>query len=441
MGEIDGRHYITMAYIQGRPLSNYIGGSKPLEQKAVAVIVRKLASALADAHTTGVIHRDLKPANVMVDENRQPLVMDFGLARRENEMQSRMTQSGTILGTPAYMSPEQVTGKTDEIGPRADIYSLGIILYELLTGRLPFEGSVAAVIGQILTQPPAPPSQLREDIDPALEAICQKMIAKEQTDRYASMNEVAAELGDYLKGLQPSAVDSPTSQSVPPEAWDVLSLPDVNAAPLLPTQTQGAGAKPRRQVSFLKTKAGLYTMIGSAAVALILLATVITIIFRTPYGTLTIVTDDPDLVVEVDGRQIKFRDGSTHRLKNGEHELALRIGDASLPIGSRGTFHIVGREGEYRLSAKFGETELRNSRFTINKGDNPALVISLVRENLTNETGVATKEASDVPKTASREDTKSREPEATSSRSVPKEIATSTDAAVPDASSGMGRLV
>ena len=111
----------------------------------------KLAKGLNAAHTSGVIHRDLKPANIMIDAHHEPIIMDFGLARRTNKEDSRLTQSGLVMGSPAYMSPEQVEGDIEKIGPASDIYSLGIIFYELLTGQVPFRGSIASVIGQIVT--------------------------------------------------------------------------------------------------------------------------------------------------------------------------------------------------------------------------------------------------------------------------------------------------
>ena len=106
------------------------------------MLIHRLASALAEAHRHSVIHRDLKPANIMIDRKREPVVMDFGLARK-TDTETRVTQSGMIVGTPAYMSPEQVTGDQEEVGPAADIYALGVILYELLTGDIPFRGSIA----------------------------------------------------------------------------------------------------------------------------------------------------------------------------------------------------------------------------------------------------------------------------------------------------------
>src|SRR5262249_33201089 len=173
-----------------------------LAERRAAVIVRKLATALQEAHARGVIHRDLKPSNVMMSGRGEPIVMDFGLARRDETVEARLTKDGTVLGTPAYMPPEQVRGETRAIGPACDIYALGVILYELLAGPLPFEGSVLNILGKILTEEPPPPSRFRPDLDPQLEAICLKAMAKKVEDRYASMAELAAAVAAQLRAMR-----------------------------------------------------------------------------------------------------------------------------------------------------------------------------------------------------------------------------------------------
>ena len=148
-----------MAYIEGQSLAESIRG-KGLPPRQVAALVGKLALALQEAHAKKVIHRDLKPANVMIKttgQRREPVIVDFGLARRDNPDEVRLTKTGQVMGTLGYMAPEQIRGDLKEIGPACDIYALGVILYELLTGRLPFEGSGLAVAGQILTQTPLAP--------------------------------------------------------------------------------------------------------------------------------------------------------------------------------------------------------------------------------------------------------------------------------------------
>ncbi len=197
VGLLDGVYYLTMRYLQGKLLSECDGTAQP-PAEAVEIVV-KLAKALAAAHAKGVIHRDLKPNNVMMCDEIGPVVMDFGLAKQTDRHDNALTRIGTTLGTPAYMPPEQVKGDLDRMGPAADVYSLGVILFQLLTGRLPFEGRTSAeVYGQILhTEAPAPSSLRPGPLPAALDAICAKAIAKTPEGRYASMKEFAAALIDY----------------------------------------------------------------------------------------------------------------------------------------------------------------------------------------------------------------------------------------------------
>jgi serine/threonine protein kinase len=207
VGEIDGTHFITMAYIQGNTLSYFINPDKPQLDRNVANVVRKIANALHEAHINGMVHRDVKPGNIMIDHRNEPIIMDFGLARHIDDADDvRLTRDGAILGSPAYMSPEQIEGRFDKIGPACDIYSLGVILYELLTGHLPYEGTVASIIAQIISKPPPHPSKFRPDVSPALTEICLKAMARRIEDRYASMKEFAAALTEFIK-TKPETTD------------------------------------------------------------------------------------------------------------------------------------------------------------------------------------------------------------------------------------------
>jgi predicted Ser/Thr protein kinase len=208
VGTIDGVHFVTMAFIEGKPLSELMRVKGRLPQKSVAAVIRKLALAMQEAHARGIIHRDLKPSNIMINERNEPVIMDFGLARRAQE-NVRLTQSGAIMGTPAYMPPEQVNGDLKAIGPASDVYSLGVVLYEMLTGRLPFEGPATAVLAAIITRDPLPPSSLRPDLDPALEAICLKTMARQIPDRYGSMRDLAMALTAYIKGESSAKAPAP----------------------------------------------------------------------------------------------------------------------------------------------------------------------------------------------------------------------------------------
>jgi serine/threonine protein kinase len=216
VGEIDGQLYLTMAYIEGKSLAELIRG-EGLPPRHVAALVGKLALALDVAHTQGVIHRDLKPANVMIrstGSRREPVIVDFGLARRDGADEVRVTKTGQVMGTLGYMAPEQIRGDK-AMGPACDIYALGVMLYELLTGQLPFTGTGLAVAGKILTQDPLPLTEHRPDLDPRLEAICRKAMAKKIEDRYASMSALAGALTDYLKAAPATVTASPGASASP----------------------------------------------------------------------------------------------------------------------------------------------------------------------------------------------------------------------------------
>src|SRR5262249_21529477 len=127
VGQVDGIHYLTMAYLEGRPLSEHLRPGQPPKPRKAAALARTLALALAEAHQAGVIHRDLKPSNIIITRRGVPVIVDFGLARRLKKEDARLTASGMMIGTPAYMPPEQLRGRVAAMGPGCDIYSLGVI--------------------------------------------------------------------------------------------------------------------------------------------------------------------------------------------------------------------------------------------------------------------------------------------------------------------------
>ena len=198
VGQVDGVHFIAMAYVEGKPLTAYIESGKQQPERQVALVVRKVALALQEAHGRGIVHRDLKPANIMIDRRGEPIVMDFGLACRVDDGSTRLTQDGVLVGTPAYMSPEQIDQRAP-VGPAADIYSLGVVLYELLTGCCPFQGNVVSVIGQVLHAEPKPLSKLRPDVSAAMSELCGRAMAKDPLLRFPTMKDIAMALGMLLK--------------------------------------------------------------------------------------------------------------------------------------------------------------------------------------------------------------------------------------------------
>jgi tetratricopeptide (TPR) repeat protein/predicted Ser/Thr protein kinase len=196
-GEIDGRHFITMAYLEGEPLSTQIQRG-PLPVIDAVKLARTLADALEEAHRAGIVHRDLKPANILHNAKGQPVITDFGLSRRMTALSVDSLSGQDIIGTPAYMAPEQVNGDTKAIGPATDIYALGVVLYEMLTATRPFDGPLGSLLARIVTDDPEPPARRRPEVDSRLSAICRKALAKKPSSRYPTMAAFAAALDAWM---------------------------------------------------------------------------------------------------------------------------------------------------------------------------------------------------------------------------------------------------
>lgn len=232
VGAIDGQPYFSMKYVPGRTLSQRLAEALMPEKEAAQLLAR-VARAIHYAHRQGVLHRDLKPANIMIDDEGQPHVTDFGLAKRVQEAES-LTRTGAVLGTPSYMAPEQAAGARGEVGPGSDIFSLGTILYHMLTGRPPFQAaSPVDTVLMLLEQDVVPPRVVNPRADRDLEMIALKCLQKPIDLRYDTAANLADDLEAYLKD-EPIAARSgrfgqvmarmfrETHHSVVLENWGVL---------------------------------------------------------------------------------------------------------------------------------------------------------------------------------------------------------------------------
>lgn len=343
VGEINGVHYLTMEYVKGQPLSDLVApGQTPMPQARAAEIVHKLALALKEAHARGVIHRDLKPSNIMINQRQEPILMDFGLARRIDAMEEHLTKTGEPIGTPAYMPPEQVCGDLRAMGPGSDIYSLGVILYQLLTHRIPFGGpTFIELANQIMTDQPEPPHTYRADVDQQLEAVCSKAMAKKVEQRFASMDQMAAALQDYLGNSSRSREKAPSGNPTPvsteprsdraPEVEDNRTFGTLQ--PLSgPRQRPRQMAREQARSPASRRRMPLWLLGIAAGFAAIFLAGIV-ILIRTGDGWIKIELSDPkgdgkvaDVKVDVDDVDHTVTITGLEqplRLKSGDHKLVV----------------------------------------------------------------------------------------------------------------------
>jgi tetratricopeptide (TPR) repeat protein len=290
VGRADGVPYLAMAYVAGPTLTEMLRKDGPPPIARCAAIAVGVARGMAEAHRHGIVHRDLKPGNILLDSKGEPVVTDFGLALRAAPPQRpadpaatvdhdpRLTQSGVLMGTPAYMPPEQARGDLDRIGPASDVYALGAILYELLTGRPPFPATPLRDMVRLIETEPAPvPSKVRGKVPPGLDAACRRAMAKDPAKRFPSM-----------------------------EAF---------AEALAPFAAQGSRRRRGR-------------MAVAAAVGALLLAVAGAVFYvKTDYGTVEVRLSDPsaDVQVEVDGNEVTLTEGGrVTKVRAGKHGLLVK---------------------------------------------------------------------------------------------------------------------
>lgn len=212
VGEHEGQPFVVMAYVPGQSLADRLADKGRYEDTAEAVaLMRQILDALEAVHKHGIIHRDLKPGNILIDAAGRAVLTDFGLARPAEDAE-HLTSEGVILGTPSYMAPEQAAGEANQIGPGTDVYSLGAVLYQMLTGQLPFTGTTPAVLARIIHDEPPMPHTIRPDLDPGLEKILLRALRKSVADRYPDAQAFRAALDDW-SAAHPSSSNSPLAYS------------------------------------------------------------------------------------------------------------------------------------------------------------------------------------------------------------------------------------
>ena len=240
-GQAAGCHYFVMDYISGQPLDVWMAGAAHSIEETLRLFA-KICNAVNAAHLRGITHRDLKPGNIRVDENGEPHILDFGLAKvvHSPEEASLMTMTGQFMGSLPWASPEQAEGAPSKIDIRTDVYSLGVILYQMLTGKFPYEviGNMRDVLDRIMKAEPARPSTIRKRINDEVETIVLKCLAKERERRYQTAGELARDIGHYLAG-EPIEAKRDSRGVRAPQVAAQVPLPTAVAAGFLLVITVG----------------------------------------------------------------------------------------------------------------------------------------------------------------------------------------------------------
>ncbi|HQZ66778.1 MAG TPA: bifunctional serine/threonine-protein kinase/formylglycine-generating enzyme family protein [Planctomycetaceae bacterium] len=350
-GEFEGTAFITMDFINGVPLSRHIGSGKLRSLDSILRMLRIIADAVGHAHKHGVVHRDLKPGNILVDADLNPHVTDFGLARRaEASDESRLTQEGLLIGTPAYMAPEQVMGEQAKVGPQSDIYSLGVIFFEMMTCRLPFEGSMALMLARSLHDAPPVPGEFRKDLPKGFNVVCLKMLNKLPQHRYQSMSDVIQAIDQLQEEIQQSPVSDP---------------PGAQQCSLFRNQKT---LQPMPEPGFLKQ----WRVLAGLTSLLVFLSLSFYVIFYLKSGTQLIAVHVDDEWLRQQGGEITLQvDGETHTISaKSRTEETLSFGVTL---------------GQHTFSVRHGDTVVHDPRtFEIKKGGRSVVSITATDIRLEN---------------------------------------------------------
>jgi serine/threonine-protein kinase len=351
-GEHEGTYYIAMEFLEGRTLKDIVTAEAPLAQERVIDLGLQILQAAGFAHSHGVIHRDFKPHNVIVDDHGHAKVTDFGIARAGA---SEMTETGSIMGTAQYLSPEQAQGHA--VTATSDVYSIGVMLYEMLAGRLPFEGdSAVAVALKHLSEQPAPISHWRPDVHPALEAVVMAALAKDPAQRWQSAEDLAG-------GLEAARAQIEAGANGGHDTGAVAAIPLPAADATAPTQLAGAPAPVAAPVTERERRWPWY-LIGGLALAL-----VAALAFLILSGVLA--TDKKE-VPRVTGKQLVNAraimeragfDVQTERVQSAQPFDQVLDQDPNAgeeaEVGSKVTLEVSGGPGEVLVPAVDGLTEVQ----------------------------------------------------------------------------------
>jgi Tol biopolymer transport system component/predicted Ser/Thr protein kinase len=268
VGQEEGIYYIVMEYLEGRTLKQVIEQQGPLPPKRAGRIIEQVASALDYAHKRGFVHRDVKPANIFVGEGDRVTLTDFGIAKAGAETQ-HLTRTGMLMGTPEYMSPEQATGGM--MDHRTDLYALGVVLYQMLVGRVPFRGTTPhAVLHAVIYEPPPPPRQINPNLPPAIEAVIMKAVAKRPEQRFQRGAEMVAALRAALVATGGGPQHAPAAVPPPPGPGPARVAPAASLRSALADSKRGSRSAAQPIGSLFKGKGSPVVWI-MAGIALVLL--------------------------------------------------------------------------------------------------------------------------------------------------------------------------